>query len=213
MSGQRTMSGTGTAPDETSEDLVALVVARMCHDLANPLGAIANGIELLGMGGVDPAGPELALVSESVAQTTARLRFFRLAYGAGMPDQALTASEARGLLDACYRGTRLTIDWQVSDPRPRAEARVAFLLIQCAESAMPRGGRITVSCADEAWRVEVTADRIAVDPALCALLDGGAPGRDLKAAQVHFALAPLAARAIGRRIAVETGEGRLAFGF
>lgn len=32
-------------------DLVALVGSRIAHDLANPLGAIANGVELLALTG------------------------------------------------------------------------------------------------------------------------------------------------------------------
>ncbi|WP_281982155.1 hypothetical protein [Thalassorhabdomicrobium marinisediminis] len=38
-------------------NLHALVGSRICHDLINPLGAIGNGIELLGLTGVG-AGPE-----------------------------------------------------------------------------------------------------------------------------------------------------------
>ncbi|WP_187292463.1 hypothetical protein [Octadecabacter antarcticus] len=53
-------------------NLNALIGSRICHDLINPLGAIGNGIELLGLAGV-AVGPEMALVSESVENATAKI--------------------------------------------------------------------------------------------------------------------------------------------
>ena len=63
------------------EDLTALVGSRICHDLISPLGAIGNGLELLQLSGL-PQGPEWALIAESVENASARIRFFRIAYGA-----------------------------------------------------------------------------------------------------------------------------------
>ena len=62
------------------QDLSALLGSRICHDLISPLGAIANGVELLQMSGA-AASPEVALIAESVANANARIRFFRVAYG------------------------------------------------------------------------------------------------------------------------------------
>ena len=62
-------------------NLAALVGSRICHDLISPIGAINNGLELLGMSG-DMSGPELELISDSVANANARIRFFRIAFGA-----------------------------------------------------------------------------------------------------------------------------------
>lgn len=61
-------------------DIAALVSARICHDLISPIGAIGNGVELL-MLDKAAASPEMDLISESVTQASARIRFFRLAYG------------------------------------------------------------------------------------------------------------------------------------
>ena len=32
-------------------DITALVTARMCHDLASPIGAVGNGVELVELAG------------------------------------------------------------------------------------------------------------------------------------------------------------------
>ena len=76
----------------TRADISALVSSRICHDLVSPLGAIGNGVELLGMSGA-PEGPELQLINESVENANARLRFFRIAFGAASADQVISRSE------------------------------------------------------------------------------------------------------------------------
>ena len=67
-------------------DLAALIASRICHDLISPIGAIGNGVELLAM---EPGGPrpEMALISESVANANARIRFFRICFGQASSDQ------------------------------------------------------------------------------------------------------------------------------
>ena len=54
-------------------NLSALIGSRICHDLISPIGAINNGLELLGMT-TRQAGPEMALISESVENAAARIR-------------------------------------------------------------------------------------------------------------------------------------------
>ena len=62
-------------------NIAALIGSRICHDLISPIGAINNGLELLEMTGTS-SGPEMELISESVGNASARIRFFRIAYGA-----------------------------------------------------------------------------------------------------------------------------------
>ena len=66
----------------TPLDLSALIGSRICHDLINPLGAIANGVELIALT-VAEQTPEMLLFAESVEAANARIEFFRLAYGTG----------------------------------------------------------------------------------------------------------------------------------
>jgi histidine phosphotransferase ChpT len=67
-------------------DLTSLIGSRICHDLISPLGAIGNGVELLAMSGTAP-GPEMDLISQSVENANARIRFFRVAFGAARGGQ------------------------------------------------------------------------------------------------------------------------------
>ena len=92
-------------------DLAALVGSRICHDLISPLGAIGNGVELLGMTGV-PDGPEMDLIAESVGNANARIRFFRIAFGAAAADQRIGAGRNRLDPRGRSRDGRIAYRWQ-----------------------------------------------------------------------------------------------------
>ncbi len=186
-------------------DLTDLLGSRICHDLISPLGAISNGVELLSMSGAAP-GPEMGLITDSIANATARIRFFRIAFGSAGAGQRLGRPEIVAILHELSPGGRLAIDWQPVGDQPRALVKLAFLLIQCFESAMPWGGRLTIREAGGNWALAGEAERMKIAPPLWQALADAAQEPELDAAQVHFALAPLAARALGRRLAVECGE-------
>ncbi|MDA9318266.1 hypothetical protein N9Q54_00305 [Octadecabacter sp.] len=100
-------------PNPTTPNLTALLGSRICHDLINPLGAIGNGIELLGLAGV-AEGEEMTLVSGSVENATAKLKFLRLAFGDAAADQVVARADLLSTLDAVACGGRLSYSWSVA---------------------------------------------------------------------------------------------------
>lgn len=193
-------------------DLTALVGSRICHDLISPIGAIGNGVELLMMDG-SSRGPEIALISESVANANARIRFFRVAFGVASAEQRIGRAEIAAVLSDITRGGRLVIDWQSPPDLPRPAVKLAFLLIQCLETAMPFGGRITVVQQAAAWALTGQADRLKVDADLWGLLSGRNPAPAITAAQVHFALVPQELRRHKRALTVATTETEISLTF
>ena len=117
-------------------DLTALIGSRICHDLISPIGAIGNGVELLMMDGATK-GPEIALIAESVANANARIRYFRVAFGSAGRDQRIGRGEVASIIEDTTRGGRMLIDWQSPQDLARREVKLAFLAIQCCETAMP----------------------------------------------------------------------------
>ncbi len=190
--------------------LSALVASRLCHDLISPIGAIGNGLELLGMAGPE-TGVERSLIGDAVTQANARLRFFRIAFGMADSTHRLGPAEVEGVLRDVTRSSRVQIDWQVPVDLPRAEVRRAFLLIQCVETALAFGGTMTVTRPDGHWKVEAEGKRLRDDPDLWrALTDGPAALPDpLAPANVHFALLALDLDQDDRRATVEQTETRL----
>ncbi len=134
-------------------DLNALIGSRICHDLISPLGAIGNGVELLTMSGA-VAVPEVALIAESVDNANARIRFFRVAFGAARTGVDMGRPEIVSILDAVFEGGRLSVDWQVEGDCRRMDVKLTFLLVQCLEAALPWGGAVTVSEDGGVWRME-----------------------------------------------------------
>ena len=168
-------------PDATR--LVALVGSRIAHDLASPVGAIANGVELLGLTGHD-SSPELALISESVANASLRIKLFRIAFGAAAPGQTVSAAEIAALTAPGTDGRKLSLDWQIAGDVPRTEAKLAFLALMCLEAAMPWGGTAQVTRQGTGLHIAASAERLNNTPALWLYLEGrSGPPDDLTAAQ------------------------------
>jgi histidine phosphotransferase ChpT len=193
--------------------VASLVGSRICHDLASPLGAIANGVELFALSGQGDS-PELQLIQASVSGATARLRLFRVAFGAAGEGQVIPPSEARAILAEASASGRIGMTWSVDEPVPRVEARLAFLLALCLESAMPFGGQIAISRPPAGWHLAATGQRFRPDAEMwSALRRAGATGggtRDLALAatpaQVQFALAALDIAGRGLTLSLDLGE-------
>lgn len=173
------------------------------------LGAIGNGVELLMLDNPRPS-PELALIAESVSAANARIRFLRVAFGVSGKGQPFSEAEIRALLED--RSSRIRVEWKVQGPLPRPLVRRAFLVLLCAETALPAGGWIRFGREGEAWHVEAEGRKLAPDPALWAQLsESGAEDGGLRAAQVQFGLLRLdllAGPGLGR---LECGDDRLRF--
>ncbi|WP_138934221.1 histidine phosphotransferase family protein [Roseovarius arcticus] len=175
---------------QASRNLGALIGARICHDLISPVGAISNGLELMGLSGV-PEGPEMAMVVGSAAHANARLRFFRVAFGLSSDGQSMTARDLSSIIQGVY-DARVTCDWQVDGPLPRKIAQAAFLALLCAEQAVPLGGTVTVTGGEERLHLSTAGERLDPRTEHWAWLSAPEHGNldNLPAAQVQFALLP-----------------------
>ena len=67
----------------TDMQLAALLCSRVCHDLMSPVGAIANGLEVLNDDDDEIMREHaMTLIQSSAQQASAKLQFARLAFGA-----------------------------------------------------------------------------------------------------------------------------------
>ncbi len=208
------------ADTAATDDLAALVGSRICHDLVNPLGAIGNGAELLVMED-SRLGPLARLIGDSVESATARLRLYRLAFGPPSAER-IGQPEIAATLAGYVAGRRLTVGWEAQGDRARADVRLAFLLILCAETALPRGGTITITGAGDAAGLEMRATgavggggELRADPDLWLAIDprGGRALPTLSPALVQFGLAraAIARRARPVRIALDAAAVTVGF--
>lgn len=168
-------------------DIAALIGSRICHDLISPLGAIGNGVELLGMAG-EMDGPEMALINQSVTNANARIRFFRIAFGPATSGQMIGRQEVSSIINDITTGGRIQIDWQSQENLARNQVKLAFLLIQCFETAMPYGGEITVRQQGENWVLETVSGKLRIDKELWESLVSINYEHKASPSNVHFAL-------------------------
>ncbi|MGR3634910.1 MAG: histidine phosphotransferase family protein [Shimia sp.] len=193
-------------------DLAALVGSRICHDLISPVGAISNGMELIELAG-SANGPELGLISESVQNANAKIRFFRVAFGHSSSDQQVGEQEILTILDNLAIGARMMVDWTVHGHVERAELRMAFLGLLCFENALPFGGVVSVQREDGTWRLTGQSEKLRVDDALWTAAQTGDLPEDLAPAKVQFGLLPHAAQQSGRKINASWTETQLDLSF
>lgn len=198
--------------NEHPRDLVALLGSRICHDLISPIGAIGNGLELISMSGKGN-GPEMALINESVRNAQARIQFYRISFGANGGSQGLGSPQIAEILANITSGTRLSIDWQVTGEVRRDDAKLVLLLIQCLETTLAYGGRISVKRTARHWELTAKANKFRPIPDLWLLLTHGDTGVDLTPAQIQFALAPQQAVEIGRKIHYTGSETEITLTF
>ena len=95
-------------------DLAALLCSRVCHDVISPVGAIANGLEVL-EDEDDENMKKMAmdLVRKSARQASAKLQFCRIAFGAaGSAGAMIDMGEAGDVARAFVGEEKVKLDWQ-----------------------------------------------------------------------------------------------------
>ncbi|WP_243612798.1 histidine phosphotransferase family protein [Shimia aestuarii] len=194
-------------------DLAALVGSRICHDLISPVGAIGNGLELITMSG-DATGPEIGLISGSVSNATARIRFFRIAFGLASGNQLVPELEIRTILADSYHESRISLDWLVEGAVARPELRAVFLALLCAETALGRGGVLSIlRQASGIWQVVALSDTLTLKESSWQAIETGLPPEGLTPNEVEFGLLPCVIETLQRRLAVTREEDRITLSF
>lgn len=166
----------------TPSSLAALLSARICHDLISPIGALGTAIEVLD----DETNTEMhedamGLVRLSSKQAGAKLRFLRLAFGAGGSAPGIIGvDELKTLISDMYEGGKASINWgESAEGLEKNTARLLLNLTMCAVQAVPRGGDVTivVSEADGAVTLKLAASgpKSRLDPNVEKTLAGKAP--------------------------------------
>ena len=121
--------------------------------------------------------------------------------------------EILSVLADMNKAGRVQLRWLPPDAQPRAEVRLAFLAMQCCETALPFGGQAETAIASGRWSVTGTGEKMASLDALWLNLTGECAERNITPGTVQFALLPRIAADMGRRVSVELDEGRVAISF
>ncbi|MFZ5961772.1 histidine phosphotransferase family protein [Thalassococcus sp. BH17M4-6] len=195
-------------PNDT-DDLAVMIGSRICHDLISPIGAISNGLELMSLGGAAALGPEFELINDSCASATARIRFFRVAFGSSPGAQRMARREITGIMDDIARGSRVSSRWQPPGDLSRDAVQLAFLTYLCLETAMPRGGTVTFDHDSDGWHIRAETAHLAMGNGLWTLFSDPGTPVEVTPSRVEFALLDRLTRAAGQSVRVTQGDGTL----
>lgn len=148
-------------------DFASLLCSRLCHDLISPVGAISNGIEILGDEDDEAMRKEVMKLLESSAnQTSNRLKFYRLAFGAaGGIGAQVPIRDARNAAVSLFDGSPINLTWNAEiGEMDKSAVKLLLNMILVASESLIRGGDLLVNISVKADKIDlavtVSAERI-----------------------------------------------------
>src|SRR5437868_8309028 len=128
-------------------DLAALLCSRVCHDLISPVGAIANGLEVMEEGKDEETSKfAMDLIKKSARTASARLQFCRIAFGAaGSAGAQVDLGDAENVARGFIEDEKVKLAWNL--PRallPKNRVKLLLNMIIVATQSIPRGGIVSV---------------------------------------------------------------------
>ncbi len=199
-----------------SLDLSAILCSRLCHDLVNPVGAVANGVEMLG----DEADPDmqeqvLALLDKSARQVSHKLQFFRLAFGAaGGMGATIAMSQIRAAAEPFVSDSKAALDWQPElSEITKDGAKVLLNLVLVAAESLLRGGSVTVSATARSGDIDIqvtaAGERVLLVESVRNALSGEIDLAELDPKAAPAYLARTIAAEVGGQVGWKDGDGQL----
>jgi histidine phosphotransferase ChpT len=191
--------------------VLELLCGRLCHELVSPVGAIGNGVELLGEDDPDFVKEAVALIGQSARRAANRLQFYRFAYGtAGIGAEARIDGAA--LVAALLEGGKVACAWAPDAARlPAPWQRLACNMAVLGAEALPRGGDVSVRPhGGEGEGIEVAAagEQVAAVADMRAALEEDVAVAALTTRNVHAYYTALLARQMGGRLALDRADSR-----
>lgn len=140
----------------TRLQLAELMASKLCHDLVGPVGATANGAELLS--DITMEDEALALTAASASQAAKILQYYRLAFGASgglRNDFDELRDVSGGLLE--LRG--LEVSWALDGGErvPLGATKLLANLVGLAGEALPRSDEVTGGLRKEGGEARIYA--------------------------------------------------------
>ncbi|TCT13389.1 histidine phosphotransferase ChpT [Tepidamorphus gemmatus] len=195
-------------------ELGALMCSRLCHDIISPVGAIANGFEVLD-DEKDESMRQMALdiIRNNADKASARLQFARLAFGAmGAAGDRFPLEDARRLTENLYKGEKARIQWDLPPAAlPKDQVKLLVNLVMVAVATIPRGGEVSVGMAADGDRVTfslaATGINASIPETARQVFGGRVPHGRLDAHSIQPYYTYRLARSIGMDVRLEPGDG------
>jgi histidine phosphotransferase ChpT len=182
--------------------ILGLLTARLCHELSGPIGAVGNGVELLGEDDPDFVRDAVILVQDNARRAANRLRFYRFAYG--FSGSAATTGPAPCQLAAeFFAGTPIACEYAEGvRALPLDRQKLGCNLLLVGAEALVRGGRLVLDTALTGLQLEVVGQSAALAPEQAAALRLETPVAAVTSHTIQAYFSGLLARARGSHLVV-----------
>ena len=195
--------------------IAELLCSRICHELVAGVAAVNNGVELISEIDSSAFDETMELIGSSAKQASARVQYYRMAYGfAGhdaLPSMAAVAALIAGLT---AMEKRYTLDAPAGAPAAALAPGWGKLLLNLTVLAMdclPRGGSVTpaVAAADGKTVLSVVGrgEEARVPERYSEVLKGAVSAGDVSAMNVHAFYTAALAEAAGGKLDAEISGG------
>jgi len=130
--------------------VLELICSRLCHELISPVTAVNNGMELVADGGADMLVEVSELLTNSAAEASGVLQFYRIAYGLGGQDAPpISLGEAKRLTEGLLHHGKVKLAWTVAEVGSdgglgRRGMKLLLNALVMGIDALPRGGTLAV---------------------------------------------------------------------
>lgn len=197
--------------------ILELLASRICHDIISPVGAINNGVEFMEETGPEGAGDALELIKFSAEQASAKLKAFRMAYGAGGADPNLKPEDVQrtfsGLVSADGKISQTWDPYGPLGPKipPKGFCKMLICALMLAQECLPKGGTVAARAGTEPGQTLIVAEGPGSGPreGVADALSGAASVETLEPKLAHPYVFGVMARGYGFSVSFsEIAEGR-----
>jgi histidine phosphotransferase ChpT len=195
--------------------IAELLCSRICHELVAGVAAINNGVELISE--IDPGMFEeaMGLIGSSAKQASARVQYYRMAYGyAGhdaLPSMAAVTALIAGLTET---ESRYKLETPPGGPPVSLEPGWGKLFLNLSVLAMeclPKGGTVVPAAASADGKTVLSVvgrgEEARIPDRYRGVLEGAVGVGEVSALNVHAFYTAALAEAAGSRIDAEIGDG------
>ncbi|MGE4351023.1 MAG: histidine phosphotransferase family protein [Bdellovibrionales bacterium] len=134
--------------------VLELLSSKICHDLISPVSAINNGVELIEDIGGSVVDEAMKLIGDSAAQSSRRLRVFRVAYGRAGSEANLPLRDMCQVAQQYFTAGKIKLNWDESLEIPglaerRGALKTLINLMIMSDEVLAYGGTITLKRLDD----------------------------------------------------------------
>ena len=195
--------------------IAELLCSRICHELVAGIAAINNGVELVSEIDASMAEEALSLIGSSARQASARVQFYRMAYGLAGYEALQSMGAVRELVDGIVQTEeRFTLEpsaTAASEPLRPGWGKLIMNMVVLAMDCLPRGGGISIGVDRQGGSSSLFAtgrgeEARLPDRYVAALAPGVSPD-DVTALNIHAYYTLALSASLGDRLAPAPANG------